>query len=65
VSESLYEEFEDVIIEQETAKALLLTINGTKRWVPKSQIGKHTEISVQGEIGTVYIQPWFAEKEGL
>lgn len=58
---SKYAEFEDVTLVRETALAALYLIDGEERWIPKSVIeGGDTD-----EDGTLRVQTWFAEKEGL
>lgn len=56
---------EDVKCLAETAKALLVLIDGEKKWVPKSVVGKLSEVKKKDDEGVLIIAQWFAEKEGL
>jgi hypothetical protein len=58
-------EFEDVVVEAETEKALLVEIEGDKYWLPKSQIHEDSEIQEKGDTGTLKTTKWWAEKESL
>ena len=58
-------ELEDVAVEAETDLALLCTIDDKKRWIPKSVVHEDSEVSGDGDTGTIVIMRWFAEKEGL
>ena len=58
-------EFENVAIETETDLALLCNIDDIKHWIPKSVVHEDSEVSSEGDTGTIVLQRWFAEKEGL
>ena len=62
--ETEYEEFTEVEIIASTDKAALLRIHGEDQWVPWSLIGADS-IERDGDVGTVFIAKWFAEREGL
>jgi hypothetical protein len=58
-------ELEDVAVEAETDLALLCNIDDKKHWIPKSVVHEDSEVSSEGDTGTIIIMRWFAEKEGL
>ena len=58
-------ELEDVSVEAETDLALLCNIDEKKHWIPKSVVNEDSEVSSEGDTGTIVLQRWFAEKEGL
>lgn len=59
-------EVEDVTVEQETAKALLVKFDdGKTQWIPKSVIDDDSEVYKMGTSGKLIVKEWFAEKEGL
>ena len=58
-------ELEDVTIEAETDLALLCNIGARKHWIPKSVVHEDSEVSSEGDTGTIVLIRWFAEKEGL
>lgn len=49
----------------ETAQAVLCRIGSRELWVPQSQIDDDSEVYQLGDIGTLVITEWFAEREGL
>lgn len=55
-------------VEAETDKAILVEIEGEKRWVPKSQIHDDSEVyskrSGEGG-GSLIVSTWWADKNGL
>jgi hypothetical protein len=53
--------------ENETAKALLVRIDGRSVWVPKSQIHDDSEVydADNNRSGKLIVSQWWAEKEGL
>jgi len=59
--------FEGVECVADTEKALLCRLeDGTKFWVPRSQVNEDCEIEGQGDIGVLIIPEWIArEKEIL
>jgi hypothetical protein len=54
-----------VSVEAETDLALLCNIDDKKHWIPKSVVHEDSEVSSEGDTGTIVLQRWFAEKEGL
>jgi hypothetical protein len=40
-------------------------IDDKKHWIPKSVVHEDSEVSSEGDTGTIVLQRWFAEKEGL
>jgi hypothetical protein len=57
---------DDVEAKVETYKALLCAIEGEERWVPKSVIHDDSEVySMKNNTGTLVVERWWAEKEGL
>ena len=58
-------ELEDVTVEAETDLALLCIIDDKQRWIPKSVVHEDSEVQSEGDIGTIIVMRWFAEKEGL
>ena len=58
-------ELEDVAVEAETDLALLCNIDDKKHWIPKSVVHEDSEVSSEGDTGTIVIMRWFGEKEGL
>jgi hypothetical protein len=58
-------EFEHVHVMAETDLAILCEIEGKKVWIPLSQVHEDSEVSSQGDEGTLLITRWFAEKAGL
>jgi hypothetical protein len=51
---------------RETAKALLVCLDdGREVWIPKSQIHDDSEIWKPGDAGTLVVNGWWAEKEGI
>lgn len=62
--------YEDVLVKRvsDSGKALLIQLQPTKApvWVPVSVIDLDESDAVdEGDVGTVAIAEWFAEKEGL
>lgn len=60
-------EFENVYCEKETAKALLVRINGKSAWCPKSVIHDDSEVfdEDRNRAGKLVVKQWWADKEGL
>lgn len=55
-----------VTVKLETDKAILAVFDdGTETWIPKSVIDEDSEVYKMGTDGTLIVQLWFAEKEGL
>lgn len=48
----------------ETAKALLVVIDGLKVWVPKSQIHDDSEVYASGHTGDLVVTAWWAGENG-
>lgn len=63
--EKEYTVFENVSVSHETAKALLVVIDGTEHWIPKVVIGEDSEVYEAGTSGDLHVETRFAEKEGL
>ena len=59
------ETIEDVVCLRETAKAILVEIDGDEVWIPKSVIHDDSEVSAGGDEGDLVVAQWFAEREGL
>jgi hypothetical protein len=58
-------EIEDVTVKAETELALLCIIDDKQQWIPKSVVHEESEVSADGDTGTIVLMRWFAEKEGL
>jgi hypothetical protein len=58
-------EIDDVAAEAETDLALLCIIDDKKRWIPKTVVHEDSEVSSEGDTGTIVLMRWFAEREGL
>lgn len=65
VNEDDQVEFKVNGVQQETAKAILVVIDGKKYWVPKSQIHDNSEVYKADTSGTLIVSSWWAEKNGL
>jgi hypothetical protein len=59
-----YTEIEDVLCTRETDKAILCVIGENETWVPKSQIGKDSQVKHEDDEGTLLVSEWFAQKIG-
>ena len=60
------ETIEGVTATYETPKALRVRLSGgAEIWAPKSVIHDDSEVYKMGTDGTLVVQRWFAEKEGL
>lgn len=59
------ETYEGVKCVGETAKAILVDIDGTRYWVPQSQVDNDSEVYKKGDVGDLVVSRWYAEKEGL
>lgn len=58
----------EVEIKHETELALLCVVaeDGREIWIPKSQvIEAGSEVFIKGDVGTLAVTEWLAEKEGL
>jgi hypothetical protein len=56
----------DVTVVKSTDKALLVEVDGSEAWVPKSQLqqgGTITEDSEEGAAGTLVVPRWLAEEK--
>jgi hypothetical protein len=58
-------EIEDVTVKAETELALLCIIDDKQHWIPKSVVHEESEVSAEGDTGTLVLLRWFGEKEGL
>lgn len=63
--EPVYVELEDCYIGVVTEKAVQIHHDDEVFWVPKSVIEDPDELERYDEHCTVYVQEWFARKEGL
>jgi len=59
------ESFEDVEVKKETTDALLCVIDGKPHWIPKSQISDDSEVSSEGDEGTLVLSEWISIEKGL
>lgn len=50
---------------RQTANAALCLIDGEECWLPWSQINEDSEITKDGDSGSVYIPRWLAEEKEL
>lgn len=58
--------FDVDVVEAESAKAILVEIEGEKVWVPKSVIHDDSEVySKKSGAGELLVLRWWAEKKGL
>lgn len=64
MAEKEWAELDDVEGLGETEKALKVDINGNEEWVPRSQIAKDSEVTGEGDFGTLKVSRWLAEKRG-
>ena len=60
-----YIDFEDVVCNRETDKAIRVKIDGEEYWIPKSQISEDSEVFKDESEGTLIITEWIAEKKEL
>lgn len=58
-------ELPDAFAKRETAKALLVVVDGEEHWLPKSQIHSDSEVYADGHRGKLVITAWIAEQKGL
>ena len=59
-----YIEIPKVVVEKETDKALLvLTENGEKVWIPKSQVSDDSAVYAEGHEGTLLVSKWIVEQK--
>ena len=58
-------ELDDVTVEAETGLALLCIIDDKQIWIPKSVVHEDSEVSGEGDTGTIVVMRWFVEKQGL
>jgi hypothetical protein len=58
-------DFPDTECIRESGKAILVTRGRREMWVPKSVIHDDSEVYEDGHHGTLVLQTWWAEKEGL
>lgn len=55
---------EGALATKETAKALLVMIDGDEKWVPKSVIHDDSEVWAEHDEGCLAVKKWFGEREG-
>jgi hypothetical protein len=60
-----YVTFDDVTSLRQTAKALLVDIDGAETWIPQSVISEDSEIYKADQTGTLIVAHWWAKKAGL
>lgn len=58
-------EFEDVECLVDSGEAILVLIDGEKHWIPQSQVDEDSEVWRKGDVGSLIITEWIAEKKGL
>ena len=58
---------DEVVFKHETAKAILVEIDGDETWIPKSVVRAGSTVldCQKGEKGTLILPQWFARKERL
>jgi len=58
---------EDVHCRKATEKAICVKIPelGIDQWIPQSQIDDDSEVYKEGDVGTLVISEWIAEKKEL
>ena len=52
-------EIDDVTVEAETDLALLCIIDDKQVWIPKSVVSEDSEVSGEGDTGTIVVMRWF------
>lgn len=58
-------EYEGIVCNKDTDKAILVKIEGKECWIPKSQIHDDSEVYKKGTDGKLIISQWIAEQKGL
>lgn len=59
-------DFDDCTCLKTTNQAVLVIgIKPKPMWIPKSCLGKASELENEGDTGLVVVNHWFAKKEGL
>ncbi len=58
-------EFTGVTVVRQTAKALLVDIDGDEVWIPQSQIDDDSEVYKEGTSGKLVISQYIAEEKRL
>lgn len=48
-----------------TQKAILVLLDGEKKWIPMSIIHEDSEVWVKGDEGTLVLPEWFCKKEKI
>jgi hypothetical protein len=56
---------DDVEVIAETGKALLIFDGEHQEWVPRSQIGRASEVQEKGDKGSILIPEWLAKEKGF
>ena len=54
----------DAVALRETAKALLVDVDGEENWIPKGQIDDDSEVYQRGDEGELVIPMWLAIDRG-
>jgi len=52
-------------VKAETASAILVSDGDREEWIPKSQIGKLSEVQGKGDKGRLLIPEWLAQDRGF
>lgn len=58
-------EIDGATLKHETAKAILVTIDGEDHWFPKSHVDAATGFTEIGETGTLVCSRWIAREKGF
>jgi hypothetical protein len=59
-------ELYDVVAKRQTDEALLCEIEeGDEIWIPRVQIDESSQVSEEGDEGTLVVSRWIADKKGL
>lgn len=49
----------------ESSKAILVAVNGSEHWIPKSQLHDDSEVYAKGDTGKLVMSKWIAKQRGL
>lgn len=60
-----YVEIEDVEVLKATDKALLVYVDSTEIWLPRSQIHASSAVDAQGDKGQIVVTKWIAEQKEI
>jgi RNase P/RNase MRP subunit p29 len=56
---------EDVTVVKETKNAFLISNGDREEWIPKSLVGRTSEVEREGDTGMIRIPEWLAKDRGL